>query len=76
MRVLPVRSRADGAAGTRKRKRQRAPGAGRPAVLREPVRFSLQIEQAALRALVALATHRGVTVGQVIRDAIDAALRQ
>jgi len=51
-------------------KRKRAPGAGRPAVLQTPVRFSLQMEQCSLRELSSRAARRRVTVSQLIREAI------
>jgi hypothetical protein len=55
---------------TRKKPRKRAPGAGRPAVLDEPVRFSLQLGRADMVALLAEALRRRVTVAELIREAI------
>lgn len=55
--------------------RKRAPGAGRPAVLDEPVRFSLQIGKPEMIGLLAAAKRRRVTVAELIREAIHGWLK-
>ena len=50
--------------------RKRAAGAGRPSVLEEPIRFSLQIGKVSMLGLLRESKRRRVTVAELIREAI------
>ena len=52
------------------------PGSGRPALLRDRVRFMVHLERTDLEALQELADEDEVSVGQIIRDILSRSLRR
>ena len=52
------------------------PGAGRKPILRDPVRFTLDLEREHLEALKAMAAEAGVTVSEMIRRTMAARLKR
>jgi hypothetical protein len=64
---MAAKKKVDGRGGAR-------PGAGRPTVLKDRVRFMVHLERADLEALQELADEDEVSVGQVIRDILSRSL--
>ena len=52
------------------------PGAGRPSILKDPVRFILSIERAEIEALEEIARKRDQSIASLVRSAVTAYLRR
>jgi len=52
------------------------PGAGRPSILKDPVRFILSIERAEIEALEEIAAERDQSIASLVRSAVTAYLRR
>ncbi len=52
------------------------PGSGRKPELDDPARFTVDVERRDLDAVKAIAERRGVSAGQVVREAVAAFLRR
>ena len=65
--------------GARKSKRQhggKRPGAGRPPLLEDPVRFILSLERRDVEALEEIAVERGQSIASLVRRAVAAFLKR
>jgi hypothetical protein len=52
------------------------PGAGRPSILKDPVRFILSIERTEIEALEEIAQERNQSIASLVRSAVTAYLRR
>ena len=52
------------------------PGAGRPSILKDPVRFILSIERTEIEALEEIAQERDQSIASLVRSAVTAYLRR
>ncbi len=52
------------------------PGAGRPSILKDPVRFIMSIERAEIEALEEIAQKRDRSIASLVRSAVTAYLRR
>ena len=52
------------------------PGAGRPSILNNPVRFILSIERTEIEALEEIAAERDQSIASLVRSAVTAFLRR
>ncbi len=52
------------------------PGAGRPSILKDPVRFILSIERTEIEALEEIAQERDQSIASLVRSAVTAFLRR
>ncbi len=52
------------------------PGAGRPSILKDPVRFIMSIERTEIDALEEIARERDRSIASLVRSAVTAYLRR
>ena len=52
------------------------PGAGRPPVVHDPVRFTLDLERPDFEALEEIADQRGRSIASLVREAVGAFLKR
>ncbi len=52
------------------------PGAGRPPILKDPVRFIMSIERTEIEALEEIAQERDLSIASLVRSAVTAYLRR